>query len=77
MAIDCGIFDLYEIDEGEFRFTGQTRKNAEKGIRNPVEEYIRSQDRFRTAPDSVVEEIQRAVDKKWDKYQKMGYCEAV
>ena len=77
MAIDCGIFDLFEINEGEFRFTGQTRKNAEKGIRKPVEEYIRSQDRFRTAPDSVVEEIQRAVDKKWDKYKKMGYCDAV
>lgn len=75
MAIDCGMFDLYEIIDGAFRFSGPSLKIAKSGERKPVNEYVRSQDRFRNVTDETIEEIQHTVDKKWDSYKKMGYCD--
>ncbi len=75
MAIECGMFDLYEIEEGKFSFYGPSKKIAEKGGRKPVEEYIRAQTRFKGISDDTIARLQQWVDDKWASYQLMGYCE--
>jgi len=74
MAVQCGMFDLYEIIDGKFNFYGPSQKIADGGERLPVDEYIHAQGRFKgIAPEKIVE-IQRWVDRKWAIYKENGYC---
>ncbi len=75
MAIECGMFDLYEIIEGEFSFYGPSKKIAEKGGRKPIDEYIHAQTRFKGVDQDTIGQLQEWVDKKWATYKQMGYCE--
>jgi pyruvate ferredoxin oxidoreductase beta subunit len=76
MAVECGIFDLYQIVDGEFSFTGHSRRIAEGLARKPVSEYIELQSRFKSIHPETVIEMQTMVDSKWANYAKMGYCDA-
>ena len=75
MAVLCGMFDLYEIINGRLSFYGPSLRIATGEPREPVEAYIRAQTRFRDVSMEVIEELQEWVDKKWESYRKMGYCE--
>jgi pyruvate ferredoxin oxidoreductase beta subunit len=74
MAIECGMFDLYEIIDGEFEFYGPSKRIASNGKRKPIEEYVRAQSRFKDVSDETIEELQQWVDRKWASYEQMGYC---
>ena len=74
MAVKCGLFDLYEIIEGNFSFYGMSLRIAKGKKREPVEPYIRAQSRFNGISQESVNELQEWVDKKWDIYEKLGYC---
>ncbi|PKL35104.1 MAG: 2-ketoisovalerate ferredoxin oxidoreductase [Spirochaetae bacterium HGW-Spirochaetae-1] len=74
MAIECGMFDLYEVENGVFSFYGPSKKIAEKGGRKPVEEYIRAQSRFQGIDRATIDELQKWVDAKWETYRQLGYC---
>jgi len=75
MAIECGMFDLYEIEDGEFSFYGPSKKIAEKGGRKSVEEYVRFQTRFNGISQETIDDLQAWVDRKWRIYKQLGYCE--
>jgi pyruvate ferredoxin oxidoreductase beta subunit len=75
MAIECGMFDLYEIINGNFSFYGPSLKIAKGATREPVESYIRFQSRFKGITDESIANLQNWVDKKWETYRKNGYCE--
>ena len=75
MAVKCGMFDLYEIVDGEFKFYGPSLKLAQGELREPIEPYIRAQSRFKNITQTEIEELQRFVDRKWEMYKKHGYCE--
>lgn len=74
MAVECGMFDLYEIVDGTFSFYGPSLKIARGEPRRPVEEYLRMQTRFKDAGDEIIREHQEIVDRKWDNYRQLGYC---
>ncbi len=62
LAVDCGIWLLYEINRGEFRLTYKPRR------RKPVREYLAGQGRFSHLTDEEIKTIQTEVDQKCSKY---------
>jgi len=75
MAIRCGMFDLYEIINGDFRFYGDSLKIAQGKNREPIEQYIRAQGRFKKISQAEIDDLQALVDHKWETYRKFGYCD--
>jgi pyruvate ferredoxin oxidoreductase beta subunit len=74
LAIECGMFDLYEIKNGEFSFYGPSKKIAEGKERQPVKEYLNGQSRFSKISADTIDILQDWVDAKWLNYKKWGYC---
>ena len=66
LAVQSKVFPLYEVEGGE-RYTINLEP---KGIL--VEEYIRLQGRFAHLEDREIEEIQRNVDKAWERLKKLA-----
>jgi 2-oxoisovalerate ferredoxin oxidoreductase beta subunit len=60
MATDACVFPLYEVENGVYKIT---RKPAKK---ISFLEYMSMQGRFRHLPASVVDEIQKGIDREWD-----------
>ncbi|RLI06131.1 pyruvate synthase subunit beta [Candidatus Bathyarchaeota archaeon] len=58
LAVQTGIFPLYEIEDGEFRLT------VEVAERKHVREYLKLQSRFAHLTEEEIEKIQKRVDKE-------------
>jgi pyruvate ferredoxin oxidoreductase beta subunit len=76
LAVDTGLWPLYEYDNGKWRFTAESKRIAEgKAERRPITDWLKSQGRFKHLQDpkwrSVVDEIQANVDRKWDELKKL------
>src|SRR5437870_2820438 len=66
LAVECGIWPLYEVIDGVCNLTGPTRQIAEgRKKRKPVYEYLKRQGRFAHFIDEDVEHFQAQVDKMW------------
>jgi len=65
LAVEAGLFELYEMEYSQLKLTGASKKLAEKRALVPVSEYLKSQSRFRKMTDSQVGELQKQVDRKW------------
>ncbi len=65
LAVDTGMWVLYEVEDGEFRLTYRPRE------RKPVEEYLKRQKRFQHLTEEEIEEIQRMVDEQWEELEKL------
>ncbi len=68
LAVETGLFDLYEIEHGVFRLTGASKKLVGKE-RKPVAAYFETQTRFRALTRARITQIQREVDAKWEGYE--------
>lgn len=64
LAVETGLFDLYEIENGVFKLSAPSQRVA-GGKRKPVKEYFASQGRFKSLDPALVEQIQQQVDAKW------------
>ncbi len=75
LAVETGLFDLWERENGEFRLTGPSQKMLGKK-RKPVSEYFAAQHRFRGLDEQKIRELQDEADKKWADYEKTaeGAC---
>ena len=69
LAVETGLFDLYEIENGKFSLTGASEKQIGKE-RKPVTEYLKTQTRFRALSDELIDNIQKETDAKWAAYNK-------
>ena len=58
LAVLTGMWNLYEIERGEFKLTFKPPK------RRPVADYLKVQGRFRHLTDEEIAEIQRTVDEE-------------
>lgn len=67
LAVETGIFDLYEIENGEFRLTGPSKKLTPSKLK-PVTEYFDTQSRFRALKEDQIASIQAGIHEKWDNY---------
>ncbi|MEO2241723.1 MAG: pyruvate synthase subunit PorB [Euryarchaeota archaeon] len=65
LAVDTGMWVLYEVENGEFRLTYRPRE------RKPVEEYLKRQKRFQHLTEEEIEEIQRMVDEQWEELERL------
>jgi pyruvate ferredoxin oxidoreductase beta subunit len=69
LAVETGIWPLYEVFDGKLNLTGPTRQIAEgRKKRKPVVEYLKRQGRFAHFTDEDVDHFQGEVDKMWEKW---------
>jgi pyruvate ferredoxin oxidoreductase beta subunit len=69
LAVETGIWPLYEVMDGVCNLTGPTRQIAEgRKKRKPVYEYLKRQGRFAHFIDEDVEHFQAQVDKMWTEW---------
>jgi len=71
LAVQTGIWGLYEIENGEFRLSPPSARLIDKSKRKPLELYLKAQRRFRNLTDKEIAEIQRWVDSTWEKYKRL------
>jgi pyruvate ferredoxin oxidoreductase beta subunit len=67
LAVETGLFDLYEIENSKFRLTGPSKKLIGKK-RLPVTEYFDTQSRFRAMSRDRIDDVQKEIDTKWNGY---------
>ena len=67
LAVETGIFPLYEVENGTYRLTKKVSKLK------PVSDYLKLQGRFRHLTDDMREQIQKQVDRNYqDLMKKVG-----
>lgn len=76
LAVDCCVWPLYEVVDGEYSLSADSLRIADgKAEKKPITDWFDSQGRFKHLKDErwapVVEEIQKDVDKKWEKLLKL------
>jgi pyruvate ferredoxin oxidoreductase beta subunit len=71
LAVQTGIWALYEIDHGKFKLNPPSTALVDKSKRKPIEEYIKSQGRFNQITAEDVNELKRWIDGTWEKYKKL------
>jgi pyruvate ferredoxin oxidoreductase beta subunit len=68
LAVETGMWVLYEIENGRFKLTMDVPK------RKPVEEYLRAQGRFshlfKEENLHIIKEIQKRIDEEWERFRK-------
>jgi len=67
LAVQTGLFDLYEIENGRFQLTGASKKLMGKE-RKPVTDYFTTQGRFKSLDKDLVAKVQAQIDAKWANY---------
>ncbi len=68
LAVETGLFDLYELENGEFSLTGASKKLLGKE-RKPVTEYFKIQNRFKSLDPEILTSVQQQIDAKWSEYE--------
>lgn len=68
-AVETGLYDIYEIDNGEFQLTGPSLKLLRKKKLPPVSDYFAMQGRFKALDDDYLQAVQQEVDDKWAGYR--------
>lgn len=71
LAVETGMWPLYEYENGKWTLTGETKRIAEgKMERRPLADWLKAQGRFKhlLAPEwkDVVDDIQNNLDASWD-----------
>ncbi|AGK60886.1 Pyruvate:ferredoxin oxidoreductase-related 2-oxoacid:ferredoxin oxidoreductase, beta subunit [Archaeoglobus sulfaticallidus PM70-1] len=74
LAVETGMWILYEHIHGEFRFTGLSRSIVEgKRKLRDLRDYLRIQGRFSNLSDEEIDEIEKFTQKKWEKLKKLHH----
>ena len=68
MAVQTGVFPLYEVEDGKYRMTIETRELR------PVEEYLKLQGRFRHLAEDEKKVIQERVNQEYKKLMNKVEC---
>jgi len=64
LAVETGVFPLYEVENGRYKFTGKIEKLR------PVKEYLKIQGRFRHLNEEMIDTIQKRVVEEYEKVKK-------
>jgi pyruvate ferredoxin oxidoreductase beta subunit len=73
LAVQTGIWALYEIEQGKFRLNPPSVGLLDKAKRKPIEDYVKAQGRFGQLSPSDVEELKRWVDETWENYKRQQF----
>ncbi len=66
LAVETGLWILYEYYDGKLRLSGPSRPYMDPSKRKPVEEYLKLQGRFKRLTPEKIEEIKKYVDWNWE-----------
>lgn len=69
MAVESGLFELYEIENGIKQLSEPSKKLLKKSNQRPVTDYLSVQTRFKALTEEHVAAMQARVDKKWEAYR--------
>jgi len=69
LAIETGIFPLYEVEDGQVKYYGKTKAIVEGRPRKPVREYLLKQGRFAHFIEEDLAYFQAKVDEMWNKWE--------
>jgi len=75
LAIKTGVWALFEIENGKFRLTGPSARILKKNKREPLEEYLGIQGRYKRITDENVEILKERIDKSWKIYSELQKLE--
>ncbi|MCF7980938.1 MAG: hypothetical protein K9K86_03065 [Pseudomonadales bacterium] len=64
LAVDSGVFPLYEVEDGVKYTLNHTKKSM------PVNEYLSQQKRYKHLSEQDIAEIQSGIDKEWARLEK-------
>ncbi len=68
-AIDCGLFDLFEVENGKKQLSEPSKKLLKKEKLDSVRHYLSMQTRFKALSEEQIIVMQERIDKKWDGYR--------
>ncbi|MCP4995953.1 MAG: pyruvate synthase subunit beta [Gammaproteobacteria bacterium] len=68
-GVESGLYDLYEIENGEMRLTGPSEKALRKKKLPPITDYLALQTRFKALQDDYIQALQDEVDSRWEGYR--------
>ncbi len=69
IAVNTGIWPLYEVENSVLKLYGRTKQMAEKRARRkPVRDYLLKQGRFAHFTDDDIDYFQDKIDQMWDKW---------
>jgi pyruvate ferredoxin oxidoreductase beta subunit len=69
LAVETGLFDLFEIENGSFKLTGASNKMLRTKKMLPVKEYFKTQSRFRKMSDKNIARMQQSINERWHEYR--------
>lgn len=69
LAVETGFWPMIEVEHGKWRFTYKPKK------KKPIIEFLKTQDRFKhlfkEGNKPVLEQIQKDIDSKWERLEKL------
>jgi pyruvate ferredoxin oxidoreductase beta subunit len=68
LAVETGVFPLYEVTHGVYRLTIETPKLR------PVQDYLKTQGRFRHLSGQNIADIQQRVEEEYAKIKEKVAC---
>ena len=68
-AIECGLFDLFEIENGKKQLSEPSSRLLTNGKRRPVRDYLSLQTRFKALTEEQIDTMQERIDRKWENYR--------
>jgi pyruvate ferredoxin oxidoreductase beta subunit len=74
LAVETGVWPLFEVEEHVLRFYGKSKAIAAGRKRLPVREYLLKQGRFAHFTDEDIAYFQRKIDEMWSRWLIPGVC---
>jgi pyruvate ferredoxin oxidoreductase beta subunit len=68
LAVETGLYELYEVEDSQIKLTGASQKIIDKRALVPVFEYFKAQSRFKLMSETQIEEIQKQLNSRWGRY---------
>ena len=68
LAVETGLYELYEVEDSQVKLTGASQKIIDKRALVPVFEYFKAQSRFKLMSETQIEEIQNQLNSRWGRY---------
>jgi len=66
LAVQTGFWPLYEVINGKFILSKDSKRFLDPTKRKPIEEYLKIQKRFRTISDSQIENYKQYISDLWE-----------
>ena len=74
LAVETGVWALFEIENGKFQLTGPSQKILEDGQRKPLETYLQAQERYKRITPEGTKNIEEQIDQLWRRYAALQKC---